>query len=295
MGSYVEFPGLGGIKFNVDRVAARVFGLELYWYGIIIALSIVISVILAIKESRKYGIVPDNIIDIVLFATPVAIIFARLYYVIFDLNKYNSFVDIINIRNGGLAIYGGVVGAVLATVVICKWKRISVLKFLDFGVPYLILSQAIGRWGNFFNQEAFGSNTSLPWGMTGSGIKEELLRLKSKGVNIDPSRAVHPTFLYECLWNLMVFVFLATYRKKKKFEGEVFCLYAILYGAGRFWIEGLRMDSLMFGNIRISQLLALFCVIAFTVLLILRRKNLKNGNGMPFLTTDNDDENHKND
>jgi len=253
----IEFPGLG-LKFYVSRKAFSVFNIPIYWYGIIIAFAFLLAVLLGMRSSKKFGIDPDNIIDLVLFAAPVAIVTARLYYVIFSWENFkDNPIDIINTREGGLAIYGAIIGAVVVAYIFAKKRKIGVLKLFDFGSPYLILAQGIGRWGNFINQEAYGTTTSLPWGMTGSDIGP------------DP---VHPTFLYESLWDFAVFFFLIWYRKKKKVEGEVFFLYMILYGIGRFWIEGLRSDSLMLGNIRISQFLAALFVILMSILLVIRRK-----------------------
>lgn len=270
----IQFPNLfGGHIFNISNVAFKMFGIEIYWYGIIIAAGFALAVFLGTRVSKNFGIEQEDIIDLVLFAVPAAIIGARAFYVIF---KWSDFSDnplsIFNPRTGGLAIYGGVLGAFAAAYFVAKYKKITFFRFLDFGVPYLVLAQGIGRWGNFVNQEAFGSNTTFPWGMTGSRIREQLAILQSQGVNVDPSLPVHPTFLYESIWCLCVFFFLIWFRKSKKVEGEVFFLYMILYGLGRMFIEGLRTDSLMIGSLRISQILALAFVITFSVLFYLRRK-----------------------
>jgi len=275
----IEFPGLWGLGFTISRTAFQVFGINIYWYGIIIALAFLLAVLLGMRDSRKFGLEPDNIIDLVIFAAPAAIICARLYYVVFSWDQFkDNPLEIINTRTGGLAIYGAVIGAVLVAYLFARKKKIPVLKLFDFAAPYLVLAQAIGRWGNFVNQEAFGVNTTLPWGMTGDGIRRELVRsmdtLNARGVVVDPNMPVHPTFLYESLWNLCIFLFLMWYRKRKKVEGEVFFLYMILYGLGRFMIEGLRIDSLMLGNIRISQILALLFALGFAAAFYrLRRKS----------------------
>ncbi len=269
----ISFPGLGNFEITMDRIAISLFGIEVHWYGIIIAMGFLLAVVLALKNAKKYDIDPDKIIDLVLVAAPVAIIVARLYYVVLKLEYYlQKPSEIIMIWHGGLAIYGGLIGALITTFIFCKANKINPLKLIDFGIPYFILAQAIGRWGNFVNQEAFGSNTNLPWGMTGNLIKEELKNLKDSNVMVDPSLPVHPTFLYESLWNLGAFVLLIWFRKRKKHNGEVFFLYMILYGIGRAWIEGLRMDSLMLGNIRFSQVLAIVFVVAFTIAFIVLRK-----------------------
>ena len=259
----IEFPNLGGIKFEISNVAFRIpvfGGIDIYWYGIIIALAFAVAVILGMRSSKKFGIDPENIIDLVLFAVPVSIIFARLYYVVFSWSQFkDNLWSIFNTRLGGLAIYGGVIGALLTAYFFARYKKMSFLKLLDFCIPYMVLAQSIGRWGNFINQEAYGTHTSLPWGMDGDKI-----------IN----GPVHPTFLYESLWNLGLFFFLIWFRKRKKVKGEVFFLYMILYGAGRFWIEPLRTDSLMLGPLRISQVLALVFVLIFAVIFVMRRKKL---------------------
>jgi len=273
----VEFPGLWGLKLTVDRVAFRVFGIPIYWYGIIIAAGFLLSFILAVKNSRKFGFNPDVIMDLVLFGTPSAIIAARLYYVIFSWEDFrNDPLLVFDIRGGGLAIYGGIIGAIAAGLIYCRAKKINTLSLFDFAVPYLVLGQAIGRWGNFVNQEAFGSNTLLPWGMTSETVRSYLERnmeeLAGIGIIVNPDIPVHPTFLYESLWNLGVFLFLIWYRKRKKLDGEVLMLYFILYGAGRFWIEGLRTDSLMLGSFRVSQLLSGLLVVIMAAFFIYRRR-----------------------
>ncbi|NSW90724.1 MAG: prolipoprotein diacylglyceryl transferase [Firmicutes bacterium] len=275
--SIIEFPGLWGLRIPVSREAFYIFGKPIYWYGIIIAFGFLLAVLLAIKHSSKYGIEPDNIIDLVLYLTPAGIIGARLYYVAFSWDEFKgNFLDIINIRKGGLAIYGGIIAGLIVAFIFAKVKKINILKLFDFGIPYLPMAQAIGRWGNFVNQEAYGVNTSLPWGMTSDSIRNELTinaqKLAQMGIYVDPSKPVHPTFLYESLWDLGVFLILIWYRKHKKINGEVFFLYMILYGIGRAWIEGLRTDSLMMGNQRISQVLSLVFAITFAVVLFIRRK-----------------------
>lgn len=266
----VQFPGLWGLEFELRRWAFEVFGVKIYWYGIIIALAFLVAVLLAVRSSRKYDIEPDSILDLVLFAAPAAIIFARLYYVIFSWDQYkDNLLEIFNTRNGGLAIYGGVIGALLVAWLYAKKKKISFLHLADFTVPYLVLGQGIGRWGNFVNQEAFGSKTSLPWRMNGEYPNSYLNSLQE---NLDLTKwGVHPTFLYESLWNIAVFLLLILHRKRRKVEGEVLFLYLVLYGVGRFFIEGLRTDSLMLGSFRVSQLLSILLVLVFASLFIYRR------------------------
>lgn len=277
----VSFPNMD-IDFNISNVAFTVFDKPIYWYGIIIAFAFLICVFWAMKDSTKFDLVPDTVIDLMLFAAPTAIICARLYYVIFRWEDYrDDIMQIFNTRNGGLAIYGGIIGAVIAAYFVAKYKKIPTFKLFDFAIPYVALGQAIGRWGNFFNQEAFGTNTSLPWGMTSSVTKaylsnhaQELQELH--GITVYPDLPVHPTFLYESILDLAIFIFLMCYRKKKKFDGEVFCLYFLTYSLGRAFIEGIRTDSLMLGNLRVSQLLSVLLVIAFSIFIIYKRIKLKN-------------------
>jgi phosphatidylglycerol---prolipoprotein diacylglyceryl transferase len=275
----IEFPGLWGLKLDINPIAFHVGKFNVYWYGIIIAVGMLIAVLLAMKHSEKYGIPQERMIDLVLFAAPVAIIFARLYFVIFKWSDFNGDIrKIVNIRQGGLAIYGGVIGAFLVAYFFARYNKIGVLKLLDFGVPYLVLAQAIGRWGNFVNQEAYGVNTTLPWGMTSQKISNDLVNLQAQGMSVFPDLPVHPTFLYESLWDLCIFFFLIWFRKRRKVQGEVFFLYMVLYGVGRAFIEGLRTDSLMLGNVRISQLLSILFAVTFAVLFYVRRK--KNSEGI---------------
>jgi len=277
----VEFPGLGGLRLSVKREAFENFfgiqGFSIYWYGIIITLGFLLAILLGLKNCRKFGIEPDNIIDVILFVAPASIIGARLYYVIFSWDLYrDNPIYIFNTRKGGLAIYGGVIAGLLTAYIYCRVKKIKPLKFIDFGVPYVVMAQGIGRWGNFFNQEAFGNITDLPWRMNGDIINRFLLD-KYPGINLEVW-GVHPTFLYESIWNFAVFFFLIWFRSRKKADGEVFCLYMAGYGLGRFFIEGLRADSLMLGlsGIRVSQHLAGIFVVAFIIIFVIIRMRSKN-------------------
>lgn len=230
-----------------NPVAITVFGIDIMWYGILISLGIILAVMLAMHRAKQKGIKTDDILDIALVAVPVAIICARLYYVIFKWDYYSgNLAEILNIRNGGLAIHGALIGGVLAGLIVCKRKKLKPLFMVDLVAPSLILGQAIGRWGNFMNNEAHGGPTDLPWAIEVDGVK------------------VHPTFLYESLWNLAVMFFLLYYDKHfKKEDGELFFLYGILYSVGRFFIEGLRTDSLYFMGLRVAQLISLLIIVVF--------------------------------
>lgn len=259
----VCFPGLG-LEFNINRVAFELpFG-PVYWYGIIIAIGLLFGIYMSTVIAKKLGENTDIPIDLVIFCGPVAIIFARLYYVLFRLDYYLANPgEILSIRNGGVAIYGAVIGGVVAAAVYSRVKKYKMLRVFDIGSVGLITGQMIGRWGNFFNQEAFGDNTSLPWGMISNNTISYLNELKSSGIDVIPDMPVHPTFLYESLWCLGVLIVLFIIVKNHRYDGQIFFAYAALYGLGRFWIEGLRTDSLMLGFIRVSQLVALLSVIVF--------------------------------
>lgn len=240
----------------MDPVAFEIFGLSIRWYGILIATGLILGILLAIKESRRIGFDEEKFIDMLIFAIPMAIIGARLYYVIFQWEYYSGdIIKIINIREGGLAIHGGIIGSVVTALIFCKVKDINFWQVADIAAPSIILGQAIGRWGNFINKEAYGTPTDLPWAITVNG------------------QQVHPTFLYESLWNLLVFSFLIWYRKnKKEAHGEVFLLYIALYSLGRFFIEGLRIDSLMMGNLRVAQLISVLLILFSALLFYIKRK-----------------------
>ena len=274
MNSYIEFPALG-IKLFIDRVAFYIGTKPIYWYGIIIATGLLLGIFAAVRLAKSRGVSSDYVYDIVLWGLPSAVVCARLYYVIFQFGDYKDrLADVFKIWEGGIAIYGAVIGAVLAAFIYCKAKKINFLQMADICCVGLITGQMIGRWGNFTNQEAFGGNTTLPWGMTGSDIVSDLAQMQSAGMNVSPDMPVHPTFLYESLWNLCVLAILVLmFYKKYKFTGQIFLSYITLYGLGRFMIEGLRTDSLYLGPVRISQLVALVCVLAGVILIV---KGLKN-------------------
>ena len=257
----VKFPGLG-IDLNVNPVAFTIGSIEVYWYGILIALALVLAVILAVKQAKSLYFPEGLVYDTILMIIPCAIIGARLYFVACNLDYYGKNPKaIFDLRSGGLAIYGGVILVFIGGLVMCYIRKIPFRELADYCVVYLPLGQAIGRWGNFFNQECFGTNTSLPWGMTSSTVQSYLSANCPTLVSTMP---VHPTFLYESLADLAIFFILLYIRKHSKIPFETSCVYFALYGTARFFIEGLRTDSLYIGHtsIRTSQLLSLIFVIA---------------------------------
>lgn len=267
MTNLVTFPGLG-LSFEISRVAFTIGGVNIYWYGVVIAVGLVLAMIFAMRHCTEFGIDGDSMVDVLVVGVVLGILSARAYYVAMAPFKYQSIREILSLRDGGLAIYGGIIGAVVFGGLACKWRKVPVLPMFDLTGMGFLIGQCLGRWGNFFNQEAFGCNTTLPWGMY-SAATEAYLRGSTvtvpAGVTIDPTMPVHPTFLYESLWCLVGFIALRLYMKKRRFDGDIALLYAIWYGAGRFWIEGLRTDSLLLVpsmGLRASQLVAGFAVVA---------------------------------
>ncbi len=238
---------------DVPRVAFYLFdenGIAVHWYGIIIAAGLVLGVILGVLEAKRRGYRSEMILDFMLLAIPLAIVCARLYYVVFapDPDMYKTFYDVIAVWNGGLAIYGGVIGGVIAAIIFKFWRRVSLGEILDIAAPSLIIAQGIGRWGNFVNQEAHGGlilNKAWQWFPAGVQIK---------------GLWYQATFFYEFTWNVIVFILLMLLRKKIKTKGGIFALYCIGYGIGRFFIESMRTDSLMMGGLRISQIVSLVLI-----------------------------------
>lgn len=276
----ISFPKLG-IEFPVYSDAFTIFGLSIKWYGILIMVGLLLAVIYCFKRMRSFGIDDDRANDAVFAGFIGAVIGARLYYVIMSWDQYkDDLSSIFNIHNGGLAIYGGLIGAVLVGGIVAKIRKLRLLPLLDLTGMGFLIGQAVGRWGNFFNHECFGSNTELPWGMTSPRIQAELKAnaasiLDLTGVSVDPSLPVHPCFLYESLWCILGFVLLHLYSKRRKFDGELFFLYIGWYGLGRLMIEGLRTDSLMVGHLRISQLVAGICIVAAIAAIIFMRHKIR--------------------
>lgn len=246
-----------------DAVAFEIFGFEIRWYALVITIGLLLGFGLILKRAKSYGIKEDYLYDIFLFTVPSAIIGARAYYVFFEWEYYAQHPEnIIKIWNGGLAIHGAVFAGILAVYFVCKYHKMDFLRTLDLMAPGLILGQAIGRWGNYFNMEAYGSETTLPWAIT---VIEN-----GKMIN------VHPTFLYESIWNTIIFLILIfVIEKHKKFDGQTVCTYFIGYSIGRFFIEGLRTDSLYIMGLRTAQLVSLMLVIVGAMGYIILGKKAK--------------------
>ena len=255
---HITFPGLGEwATFDINPVAFSIGSFEIRWYGILIAAGALLAMLYAFKNCKRFGINPDKLIDAVIVGFITGIIGARLYYVIFyDFSYYMSHpLSILNLKEGGLAIYGGIIGALLGGLPVIKHHKQNIRAVLDLVAIGFLIGQGIGRWGNFVNQEAYGMATDLPWRMVSEG---------TGGIG------VHPCFLYESFWCLLGVLVLHFVSKRRQYDGQIFLLYLVWYGAERFVVEGLRTDSLYILNLRVSQLLALatalvgiFCLILF--------------------------------
>ncbi|HZK01233.1 MAG TPA: prolipoprotein diacylglyceryl transferase [Anaerovoracaceae bacterium] len=237
--------------FEPNPIAFTIFGQEIRWYGICIALGMAAGLIIAYYRAPKHNIASEKVIDLALISIPIGIIGARLYYVIFNWEYYGGdFFKIINLRSGGLAIHGGLMFGLLAAALFCRFWRIPPLSLLDLMAPSIALAQSIGRWGNFFNMEAHGGPTDLPWAILINGEK------------------MHPTFLYESLWCLLLFFILIIIDNQRHFQGKIFLIYGMLYSVERFLVEQLRTDSLMLGGFRVAQLVSAAIFIIFLLIFI---------------------------
>lgn len=236
-----------------EPVAFTIFGIDIMWYAVLITSGMIIATVICCVRAPKHDLTSDQIINFVIICIPAAIIGARLYYVVFNWEFYASDIKkILNIRGGGLAIHGGLIFAFVAVCILCAVWKLRPLNVLDLAVPCIAIAQAIGRWGNYFNSEAHGGPTDLPWAITVNG------------------QSVHPTFLYESIWCFLLFFFLIYVDNRRKFEGQTLLLYGILYSAERFFVEALRTDSLMIGPFKQAQVLSLsvivVCIIAYVIL-----------------------------
>lgn len=249
----IAFPELN-LFFNINPIAFSIGNINIYWYGILIAFSILLGLGLAKLSDGKFGIRFEDVEEFILLALPIGIICARLYYVAFSWESYkNNLFSIIEVWNGGLAIYGGIIGAIITAIVFCKIRKISLLNLLDFVVPFLALGQAIGRWGNFINKEAYGV-------ITNSFFRMELLQNNGEYIS------VHPTFLYESFGLLIIFVILILV--KRKFAGQNVAVYFMLYGVLRACVESIRADSLMLGSFKVSMILSIVLCIISSIFII---------------------------
>jgi len=280
----VSFPGLG-LSFEINRIALQIGPLTVYWYGLVVTLGVVLGIFYAVRRGKSAGLDSDRTLDVLMYSVLVGFIGARVYYIAFTWEYYGAHpAEIIRIWEGGLAFYGGVIAGVLFAILLCRIWRLRFLRVADFAMTGVLLGQGIGRWGNFFNVEAFGSyctgvqrmisphidayfhqNPSLLPGFT----EEQVLAMTDI--------PVHPTFFYESVWLLLGFALLALYTNRRRFDGELMLLYFFWNGLGRFWIEGLRTDSLMAGSVRISRLLAAVLAVGSVILLAIARSRLKNG------------------
>lgn len=276
----IFFPDLGW-EMVVKSDAFTIFGLTIKWYGIMITIGMILAVIYCFKRMRSYGLDPDRVIDVVFFGLIGGIIGARAYYVIMDWDNYKDNIsEIFSIRDGGLAIYGGLIGAIIIGAIVAKIRKVKFIPLLDLAGMGFLIGQGFGRWGNFFNHECFGENTTLPWGMTSARISAYLSSnaeniFTTTGIQVDPSLPVHPVFFYESLWCFIGFLLIHLYSKKRKFDGELFLFYIGWYGLGRFVFEGLRTDSLMIGHLRVSQIVAAISVIAAVAIVAIVRRKIK--------------------
>lgn len=278
----IRFPHLGIYLPNIGKTIS-VFGVDIAYYGITIAIAMIVGISIALHEAKRTGQNQDTYLDLLMLTMLTSVLGARIYYVIFSWDNYkDNLGEILNIRNGGLAIYGGIIAGVITVFIYSKIKKMKFLQIADTVCMGLAAGQIIGRWGNFFNREAFGeyTNNLLAMQLPVSAVRENEITsaMWNHVVTIGGVEyiQVHPTFLYEGLWNFMVLLFLFWFRKRKKFEGELFFCYLVGYGVGRFWIESLRTDQLLLPGIHvpISQLLsAVLVIVSLSVIICKRRKN----------------------
>ncbi len=227
-----------------NPIAFEIFGVAVRWYGILIAFGMFTAVLISSRRAPRHGLTGDDVLDLALWMLPAGVIGARVYYVLFNLDYYKTLRDMLDIRAGGLAIHGGLIFGFIAVYFVCRHKKTGLLNMADLIIPSVALAQSIGRWGNFFNGEAHGGPTDLPWGIIVDGVK------------------VHPTFLYESIWCLLLFFALSYFDKKKRTaDGQTFSLYLIFYSLERFFVEALRTDSLMIGPFKQAQVISICAMI----------------------------------
>jgi phosphatidylglycerol:prolipoprotein diacylglycerol transferase len=273
----IVFPNLG-IDLHIDRTAFTIGSVDVQWYGVIISIGLLLAIAFGMSQTKKYGLNPDKVLDCVIGGIVGGIVGARTYYVAMSWDEYaGDWKSIINIREGGLAIYGGIIGSLLVALIVAKIKKVSIPPLLDLVGMGFLIGQGIGRWGNFFNQEAFGCNTTLPWGMSGGTIQSHLKTMIANGnTSLSVTELVHPCFLYESVWCLLGFVVLFIFSKHRKYDGQLFLMYLAWYSFERSIVEGLRTDSLMLGNVRVSQALSIVLFVVSVILLIVKGIKAKN-------------------
>ncbi len=259
MTNIIGFPGLN-LEFTINRVAFSVFGKDIFWYALIILTGFILGVLFVCIDAKKQGVNPDNIYDIAFWGLVIGVICARIYYVIFDPSSIDgNILNIFKIWEGGIAIYGGLIGAVATALVYCRKKKLATLKIFDLCAPGLLIGQIIGRFGNFVNAEVYGKATTLPWRMT-----------------INGGTGVHPLFLYESLWNLLGLIIILAFRKNKKTDGQIFSFYCLWYSFGRLFLEGMRQSEFILyvipNILGISQLVSLILIIISASALIFLQK-----------------------
>lgn len=268
--SVVEFPKLG-LSFDLDKVAFTIGGLDIAWYAVLISSGFLLAVIYALFNLKRFGLEENRVIDVIIGGMIGGIIGARLYYVVFSWDLYkDNIMEIFNTRNGGLAIYGGIIGAVLVGSIVCKFRKVKLLPMFDVAVLGFLIGQGIGRWGNFVNVEAYGAETNSIFGMISSG-------------EVTISSPVHPCFLYESVWCILGFIVLHLYSKHRKFDGELSLFYLMWYGFERAIVEGLRQDSLYWGPFRVSQILSVILVITAFIVWITIKSKIKRNNDSEYL------------
>jgi len=275
--SHVTFPGLG-LEFDINRVAFSIGGFDVYWYGVLIALGMFIGVILGQKNARRFGIDPDKLYDIIIFGAFGALLGGRSFYVIFaDDYKVTSIKQFFNLREGGTAFYGILSGALITAFIVSRINKTKFLCLLDDLALGFLVGQGLGRWGNFFNQELFGTNTDLPWRMYSDTIAKYISRnaaalYENHGIVLTDG-PVHPTFLYESIWCFIGVIVLSRMIDKRKFDGEIGLMYLVWNGIGRAFCESLRTDALFWGPVRISQAVCItYATVAFIAIVVIRRK-----------------------
>lgn len=275
----ISFPGLGIPEFSINPVALNIFGLEIRWYGLIIVVGILLAFLYACYRGREEGFTSDDMLDLFIYTVFFSVIGARAYYVLTSLDEYHSLWEAIAIWNGGLAIYGAILTGIVTVYIVCRVKKKNFLRAFDMIAPGVMIGQIIGRWGNFCNGEAFGDLSKFEflgktWATPGAEKLPWVMEVNSYASDY-VTTAVHPTFLYESLWNLIGFLIINALYRKKKFHGQIFLMYIGWYGLGRAFIEGFRSDSLYVGNIKISQLVGvlgfILCVAVCTAVFIKKR------------------------